>query len=101
METTPYPLRIPIEIIHLAKLRAKDEYIDQTTALRQLLHLGAEEYLLTLIQKGRLSVSLGAEILKIPVQDIYRLAEKHGTHLGANPEQQLKSESTLKKLVKK
>ena len=98
METVPYPLRIPEEIIALAKLRAKEEYVDQSTAIRQLLYLGAEEYLLDLVDKGRISVGRAAELLKTSIQDIHRLAEKHGLRLGATLEQQKQSSITVKKL---
>ncbi|MBS3060177.1 MAG: hypothetical protein J4432_01565 [DPANN group archaeon] len=101
METVAYPLRVPTEIIALAKLRAKEEYVDQSTALRQLLYLGAEEYILSLTETGRISVGRGAELLKTSVQDIYRLAEKHGVRLGATQEQRKKSLATTKKIGEK
>ncbi len=101
METVSYPLRVPEEIMGLAKLRAKEEYIDQSTALRQLLYIGAEEYVLNLIENGRISVGRAAELLKVTIQDIYRLAEKHGVRLGATLEQEKKSEKTMRYLLKK
>lgn len=101
METVSYPLRIPEEILSLAKLRAKEEYIDQSTAIRQLLYLGAEEYVLGLVESGRLSIGKAAELLKTSIQDIHRLAEKHGIRLGATKEQQLKSSETMRDLLKR
>ena len=53
METVSYPLRIPQEILAVAKLRAKEEYLDQSTVMRQFLYLGAEEYLLHLVESDR------------------------------------------------
>lgn len=100
METVPYPLRIPEEVLTLARLRAKEEYVDQSTALRQLLYLGAEEYTLNLIESGRLSIGKAAELLKISIQDVHRLAEKHGIYLGATIEQQRRSIETAKKIMK-
>ena len=100
METISYPLRIPEEIVALAKLRSKEEYVDQSTALRQLLYIGAEEYILTLVEAGRISVGRAAEMLKVSVQDIYRLAEKHGVQLGATSEQRQRSREILRRLVK-
>lgn len=101
METISYPLRIPQEILTLAKLRAKEEYLDQTTALRQLLYLGAEEYVLNLVESGRIAIGKAAELLNLTIQDIQRLAEKHGIQLGATTEQQKKSTETMRKLLKK
>ena len=101
MGTTSYPLRIPEEIMELARLRVKEDYVDQSTALRQLLYSGAEEYVLGLVKKGRISIGRAADLLKASVQDIYRIAEKHDVKLGATAEQQKKSEETLKKLLKR
>ncbi|HIH19823.1 TPA: hypothetical protein HA244_00995 [Candidatus Micrarchaeota archaeon] len=101
METVSYPLRIPEEILALAKLRAKEEYLDQSTALRQMLYLGAEDYVLSLVETGRISVGRAAELLKTSVQDIHRLAEKHGMRIGATGEQQKKSRLTLNRLSRK
>ena len=101
MTTIAYPLRIPEEILALAKFRAKEEYVDNATALRQLLHVGAEEYVLELAKNGRITVGKAAELLKVPVQDIYELAQKHNIRLGATPEQQRESKETLKMLLKK
>lgn len=101
MQTIAYPLRIPEEIVTLAKLRAKEEYVDQATALRQLLYIGAEEYILNLVAMGRISIGRAADLLKTSIQDIYRLAEKHGVKLGATAEQQKKSLETAKRLLKR
>lgn len=99
MKTVSYPLRIPKEIIELAVLRSKEEYIDQSTALRQLLHLGAEEYILELVSSGRISIGKAAELLNISVYDIYKLAEKHGTKLGGTADQQTRSRKTAGKYL--
>src|SRR3989338_5276841 len=100
MATVSYPLRIPEEILALAKLRSKEEYVDQSTAIRQLLYLGAEEYVLGLIESGRISIGRASELLKTSVQDVQRLAEKHGTRLGATNEQQRRSAQTMGKLIR-
>ena len=99
MKTVSYPLRIPKELIELAVLRSKEEYTDQSTALRQLLHLGAEEYILELVSSGRISIGKAAEMLKISVYDIYKLAEKHGMKIGGTAAQQAKSKKTAKKYM--
>lgn len=101
MEMISYPLRVPAEILALAKMRAKEEHLDQTTALRQLLYLGAEKYVLGLVEAGRISIENAASLLKTSAQDVHELAEKHRMRLGATREQQKKSEQTLKQLLKK
>src|SRR3989338_7982697 len=99
MKTVSYPLRIPKELIELAALRSKEEYIDQSTALRQLLYLGAEEYVLELVSSGRISIGKAAELLKVSVYDIYKLAEKHGVKLGSTIEDTKQSGKTAGKFL--
>ena len=99
MKTVSYPLRIPKGLVELAALRSKEEYVDQSTALRQLLHLGAEEYVLEIVSSGRISIGKAAELLKISVYDVYKLAEKHGMKLGGTIEHEMKSKKTAKKYV--
>jgi 1,6-anhydro-N-acetylmuramate kinase len=62
MKTTPYPVRLPQRLLELADLRATEEQVDRSTALRQLLHAGAIGYVLELLSKGRISLSKAAEI---------------------------------------
>ena len=57
--------------------------------------------LLEEVEKGHLSIGKAAELLKIPIQDIYELAKKHSIRLGATLEQIKESEKTLKMLLKK
>jgi predicted HTH domain antitoxin len=99
MTTTPYPMRIPDEVLALSRLRAQEERLDQATALRQFLHVGAEEYVLKLVADGRISIGRAAELLKTTVYDIQRLAQRHGIEIGATPEQARKSRAIAKRLV--
>ncbi len=99
MATKAYPLRIPEEIINLAKLRSQDEYVDQATAIRQLLYLGAEEYVTRLVSQGRITINQAAKLLNTTIYDIYRIAEKHGLKLGASEQQRKKSSETLKRII--
>ncbi|MEE9230671.1 MAG: hypothetical protein V3U86_08195 [Acidobacteriota bacterium] len=87
MTTKPYPLRIPEGLLELAEIKSQAERTDKTTALRQLLYAGAEEYMLALISEGRVSVGRGAELLDVSVHDIQRLAQEHDVELGATVEQ--------------
>ncbi len=98
MNSTPYPLRVPGEILELSRLRAQEERLDQATALRQFLYAGVEEYVLQLIAQGRISLGKGAELLKKSVYDMQRLARRHGIEIGATKEQARKSREAAKTL---
>ncbi len=99
METTSYPLRIPRNIMELTLLRAREEHIDRSTALRQLLYMGAQDYVLDLYKKGRISLSRAAELLDVGTFDILRLAQEKGIQVGATDEQQEKSRDTAAELI--
>ena len=98
MTTTAYPLRIPEEILSISKLRAKEEHLDQATALRQFLHTGVEKYLLHLVADGRISIGKAAELLHRSLYDLERTAKKYGIELGATAEQINKSRKNADKV---
>ena len=83
-KTTPYPVRIPKHLLELADLRAAEEQIDRSTALRQLLHAGAVTYVLDVLAKGRISLSKAAELLDATPLAIVEKAREHGVELGAH-----------------
>ena len=99
MAKKPYPLRVPDNLLDLAEARSKEEKVDKSTALRQLMYEGAEQYVLELISEGRLSVSRGAEILNQSVHEIYRLAKKKNVEIGATEEQYEKGKETAEKTI--
>jgi len=95
----PYPLRIPDNLLDLAEAKSKEEKVDRSTALRQLMYEGAEQYVLELISEGRLSVSRGAELLDESVHEIYRLARKRNIEIGATEEQYEKGRETANDII--
>jgi len=99
METVVYPLRIPKKIIELVELRCKEEHIDKATALRQLIHIGAEDYIMELYEKGRISLSMAAYLLNKNVHDIIYISQKRGIRVGADEEQQKASEKTARRMI--
>ena len=84
MKTTPYPVRIPKHLLELADLRAAEEQIDRSTALRQLLHAGAVTHVLDLLAKGRISLSKAAELLDTIPLAVVEKAREHGVEVGAH-----------------
>jgi hypothetical protein len=84
MKTMPYPVRIPKHLLKLADLRAAEEQIDRSTALRQLLHVGAVTYVLDVLAKGRISLSKAAELLDATPLAIVEKARAQGVELGAH-----------------
>ena len=99
MENVSYPLRIPGQLMELAKLKSKEQYTDQATALRQLLYLGAEKYVLELLKEGRISIETATRLLRVNIHEIYRIAEKHGVRLGATLHQYKKGLENAEKFL--
>ncbi len=95
MKTVPYPLRLPKNILELADLMAEEEHVDRSTALRQLIYAGVEDYILGLLSKGRVSLSKAAELLNCSTLAIYQLAQERGIALGASEEQYKKAKASL------
>lgn len=89
-----YPLRIPQNLIELANLRTKEEHVDKSTALRQLLYMGAQDYVLNLYGRGRISLSKAAQLLDTSTMDILRIASERNLLAGAAKAQQEKSRET-------
>ena len=87
MKTMPYPVRLPKHLLELADLRAEDEQVDRSTALRQLLYAGATEYVLELLRKGRISLSKAADLLDCRTLAVVQKSRERGVTLGTTREQ--------------
>jgi len=87
MKTMPYPVRLPKHLLQLADLRAEEEQVDRSTALRQLLYAGATGYVLELLRKGRISLSKAAELLDCSTPALVQKAQERGMVLGTTLEQ--------------
>lgn len=98
MTSISYPIRVPKQIMELAEIRVKEEHVDKTTAIKQLLYSGAEKYAMQLYKDGRISLSMAARLLDKSTHDVLLLAEKHWIKTGATIKQQEASEKTAKKL---
>jgi hypothetical protein len=87
MKTMPYPVRLPKHLLELADLRAEDQQVDRSTALRQLLYVGATGYVLELLHKGRISLSKAAELLDCSTLAIVQKSQERNLVMGATLEQ--------------
>lgn len=95
MTTTPVPLRLPKNLLEVAELRARHQRLDRASALRQLLHEGAEGYVLTILEEGRISLSRAAELLGGSTLEIHRLAARHGLRAGGDANDYRRAKDSL------
>ena len=50
-------LRIPPELLEAIRYRARRERVDESTAIRQLIALGATEYAILLYREGKVTLN--------------------------------------------
>lgn len=97
-ETVTYPLRIPKDIMAIIEMRSKEEYIEKSAVLRQILYKEIEEYLLRLCAKGKISIGKVAEILNKSIYELLDSAKEKGIGLGATEEQEIEGMKIAEKL---
>ena len=96
-----YPMKIKEEIIPIIELKSREEHTNKAVVLKQLIYKGLEDYILNLLEKGRLTVGKAAEILDVSIYDIHEMAQLKSIKLSASPEQRQKSKGYLKKILGK
>ncbi|MBA3634936.1 MAG: UPF0175 family protein [Actinomycetota bacterium] len=88
-------MRVPENLMELAEAKSRSERTDRSTALRQLLYAGAEDYVVGLLEQGRISSGKAAELLETTVCRVHELARERGVEIDASVEDYRRSrEST-------
>ena len=80
-------MKLKDEIMPLIELKSKEERTNKAIVLKQFLYEGLENYVVDLVNKGRLSVGKAAEILDLSIYDIHEIAKSKGLKLSATKEQ--------------
>lgn len=93
------PLRIEENILKLAELKSKDENTSKTTAIKQFLYTGAEEYLLKMCSHGRISIGKAAELLHKNIYALQDSARQKGIELGITAQEYNKGKKLVQKLI--
>ncbi|MEM2144764.1 MAG: hypothetical protein QW279_05350 [Candidatus Jordarchaeaceae archaeon] len=93
-------LNIPENMEYVVETLAKEEHIDEKTALRKLLYEGIKPYVLNLYAKGKISLSKTAEILNLSVPEVLSLGKTYGLEIGSTGEQAKESRKNARKLLK-
>lgn len=98
METTPKTTRLPQNLLKAIKYRTKKENVDESTALRQLLNLGVQEYATFLYSEGKISIREAAELSNVSLREMIDLAVKHGIKGNVDYETQKMSLEIIKEI---
>jgi predicted HTH domain antitoxin len=99
MASKPYPLRIPENLLSLVDSKATEDRTDRSTALRQLLYAGAEDYVIELLKRERISASRAAELLDVSLYKVHELARERGAELASGSEDHDRGRETADQLL--
>ncbi len=90
-------IRLPQELLDAVEYTGKKEKLDEPTALRKLLKLGAERYVGELYKRGDISLRDASAALGITVRETLELMLDMGISGNVGAELSLKSLAFLKK----
>ena len=84
-------LRIPGHLLKAVRYAARREHIDESTATRQLIALGATEYAVRLYREGKLTLSDAAELADTTVRGMIDILLDHGVKGNVTASQERKA----------
>lgn len=84
-------LRIPDALLKAVRYVARREHLDESTATRQLLALGAAEYAVRLYQEGRVTLNEAAGIANATAREMLDTLLDHGVKGNVTIAQQRKA----------
>jgi len=90
METVK-SLRIPPELLKAIRYRARRERLDESTATRQLIALGATEYAIHLYRDGKVTLNEAADIAGVTPREMIEVLWDHGVKGNVTVDQQRKA----------
>lgn len=84
-------LRIPEDLLRSVQDVARREHFDESTAIRQLLSLGAAEYAVRLYREGRVTLNEAATLARATPREMIDLLLDHGVKGNVTAGQQRKA----------
>jgi len=84
-------LRIPETLLKTVKSVARREHLDESTATRQLIALGAMEYAVRLYRDGKVTLREAAELAGATVREMIDILLDHGVKGNVTASQERKA----------
>jgi len=81
-------VKIPEELIRVIEHRARLEKVDESTAIKQLLGLGAEEYAIELFRRGEITLNEAARLAGVTLRQMIDSLQRHGVKGNVRLDQQ-------------
>jgi len=78
LSMTPKTTRIPKNLLKVIEFRVNNEGLDESTVIRQLLHLGVKQYISQLYKEGKLSLREASELLGTPIRETLEILWQEG-----------------------
>jgi predicted HTH domain antitoxin len=82
---------LPEELFKVVKHMARQEKIDESTAIRQLLALGTKGYAVELFRQGKITLKEAAELAGVTLRQMIDLLQRHGVKGNVRLNQQRKA----------
>lgn len=95
----PYSLRIPEGLLSLVDFKAREDRTDRVAVLSQLLYAGAEDYVIELLKRGRISASRAAKVLDVSLYKVHELARERGAEAASGLEDHDRGQETTGRLL--
>jgi hypothetical protein len=92
-------LRLPDNLLHAVKFAEKKEKLDEPTALRKFLRLGAEKYVADSYERGDISLREAAGVLEITTREALDLFWEMGISGNVDADKTLKSIKLIEKIA--
>jgi hypothetical protein len=71
-------LRLPPDLLKAVRHRARREHLDESTAMRQLMAMGAVEYAVRLYRSGALTLNQAAEVAGLTAREMLQTLMDRG-----------------------
>lgn len=94
-------LRVPGDLLKAIRYRARRERLDESTAMRQLIALGAREYAVQLYREGKVTLNEAAELAGLPPREMLEVLWEHGVKGNVTLEQERAAIANLLKGVRR
>lgn len=91
-------LRIPEDLLNIILYRAKREEVEESTATRQLIKLGAIEYAVRLYKDGKITLREAAKLANVSLRRMLDVLMDHGVKGNVSMSQQQAALKLAKKM---
>jgi hypothetical protein len=94
-------VRLPRKLLRAIEHRAESEDVNESSAIRHLLTLGAEDYAVELFREGKVTLNEAAELAGVTLRQMVDSLHRHGVRGNVRIDQQRKALEFVNRLAEK